>query len=217
MEPHKAVVLLIHTDAALTHSAKMPEAHFLDMHDCTFLIEIALHDLHPSGFVGIVAGAGNIPHLRHVCLPVSHEWWFSWVCHHPRQLILYLCEIHYLTDHVVGALHRVTTFRLRLIHPVSRVDDGHVDGITQPYLPCRLQNVVDTLTAVGIYDEEMALMTMDDDMDDMPLIGPATYEEAIARIEVAEKDCEERNGTPWNAVMQEAKDLVKSKYGTAIY
>ena len=68
-------------------------------------------------------------------------------------------------------------------------------------------------------DEEAALMTRNDDMDwdDMPLIGPATYEEAISRIEAAEKEIEEGKGTPWDAVMQEAKNLVLSKYGTAIY
>lgn len=40
-----------------------------------------------------------------------------------------------------------------------------------------------------------------------PLIGPATYEEAISRIEAAEKESEEGKGTPWDAVMQEAKNL----------
>lgn len=40
-----------------------------------------------------------------------------------------------------------------------------------------------------------------------PLIGPATYEEAISRIEAAEKEIEEGKGSPWDAVMQEARHI----------
>ena len=79
--------------------------------------------------------------------------------------------------------------------------------------------VEEPIGALAYTDEEVSLMTRSDDMgwDDMPLIGPATYEEAIGRIEAAEKESEEGDGTPWDAVMQDAKNLVLRKYGAAIY
>jgi predicted RNA-binding protein associated with RNAse of E/G family len=79
--------------------------------------------------------------------------------------------------------------------------------------------VDEPIGAVAYADEEVALMECDEDWDrdDMPLIGPASYEEAIARIEASERECEEGKGTPWDVVMQEAKDLILKKYGTAVY
>lgn len=43
-------------------------------------------------------------------------------------------------------------------------------------------------------------------------IGPESFEEAIARIDVSERECEEDKGTSWDVVMQKAKDLILTKY-----
>jgi len=80
-----------------------------------------------------------------------------------------------------------------------------------------MNKVEEPIGGTAYSDEEVALMDFDEDTDDMPLIGPDTYEEAIARINAAEKESEEDKGTPWDVVMQEAKDLILTKYGTAIY
>ena len=83
-------------------------------------------------------------------------------------------------------------------------------------LSSKVEEPVDT---IAYSDEEVALMTRNDelDWDDMPLIGPATYEEAMSRIDAAEKECEEGEGTAWDDVMQEARNLVLRNYGAAIY
>lgn len=77
---------------------------------------------------------------------------------------------------------------------------------------CRAEEPVG---AFAYTDEEVVAMDIDEneEWDAMPLIGPASYEEAIARIEASERDIEEGNGTPWEAVMQEAKDLIQRKLG----
>lgn len=50
----------------------------------------------------------------------------------------------------------------------------------------------------------------------MPFIGPSTYEEAIARIEEAEREIEDGDVYEWEDVLKEARQRVH-KYEAAIY
>ena len=52
--------------------------------------------------------------------------------------------------------------------------------------------------------------------DKMPTIGPSTYEEAISRIEEAERDIDENGGVAWEDVIQAARLRVKN-YENQIY
>ena len=54
------------------------------------------------------------------------------------------------------------------------------------------------------------------DWDDMPTIGPSTYEEAITRIEEAEQEIDENGGVAWEEVLQAARLRVKS-YENQVY
>lgn len=49
-----------------------------------------------------------------------------------------------------------------------------------------------------------------------PFIGPATYEEAIARIEEAEREIKNGEVYEWEDVLKEARQSAR-KYETAIY
>ena len=48
------------------------------------------------------------------------------------------------------------------------------------------------------------------DWDKMPLIGPATYEEAIAQIETAEQEIAKGEVYDWKDVLEEARQRILS-------
>ena len=54
------------------------------------------------------------------------------------------------------------------------------------------------------------------DWEGMPTIGPSTYEEAISRIEEAEREIDENGGVAWEEVLQAARLRVKS-YENQVY
>ena len=47
-------------------------------------------------------------------------------------------------------------------------------------------------------------------MNSMPLTGPSTYEEAVTRIEQAEREMDADDGASWEEVLSEAKDKVNN-------
>ena len=53
-------------------------------------------------------------------------------------------------------------------------------------------------------------------MNSMPLTGPSTYEEAVTRIEQAEREMDADDGASWEEVLSEAKDKVNN-YEVAVY
>ena len=75
-------------------------------------------------------------------------------------------------------------------------------------------------TEAGAYDK-VTTYGVDDGIEDansiiMPFIGPSTYEEAIARIEEAEREIENGDVYEWEDVLKEAR-LRAKKYEAAIY
>ena len=54
------------------------------------------------------------------------------------------------------------------------------------------------------------------DWEGMPTIGPSTYEEAISRIEEAEREIDENGGVAWDEVIQTVRLRVKS-YENQVY
>lgn len=50
----------------------------------------------------------------------------------------------------------------------------------------------------------------------LPLAGPTSYEEAIARIEEAEREMDANEGVAWEDVMSEAMQKVNN-YEVAVY
>ena len=54
------------------------------------------------------------------------------------------------------------------------------------------------------------------DWEGMPTIGPSTYEEAISRIEEAEREIDENGGFAWDEVIQTVRLRVKS-YENQVY
>lgn len=75
-------------------------------------------------------------------------------------------------------------------------------------------------TEVVAYDK-VAAYHVEDGIEDansiiMPFIGPSTYEEAIARIEEAEREIEDGDVYEWEDVLKEARQRAK-KYKAAIY
>ena len=68
--------------------------------------------------------------------------------------------------------------------------------------------------------DKVATYDVEDDEDEsniiMPFIGPSTCEEAIARIEEAEREIENGEVYDWEDVLKEARQRVR-KYEAAIY
>ena len=52
--------------------------------------------------------------------------------------------------------------------------------------------------------------------ESMPILGPSTYEEAIVRIEEAEKEIDLDGGCSWEDVMFEARQRAK-RHEVAVY
>ncbi|MBQ8990724.1 MAG: hypothetical protein IJQ60_08870 [Prevotella sp.] len=89
-------------------------------------------------------------------------------------------------------------------YPILDEEDGL--GCMKAKEPIGALAYAETTEDIDLLDDE------DDniDWDKMPLIGPATYEEAIAQIEAAEQEIANGEVYDWKDVLKEARQRILS-------
>ena len=89
-------------------------------------------------------------------------------------------------------------------YPIFDEEDGF--GCMTAKEPVGALSYAETTENIDLLDDE------DDDIDwdKMPLIGPATYEEAIAQIETAEQEISNGEVYDWKDILEEARQRIMS-------